>query len=279
MSDQAKRILSETLKSYRARNLYTEQQVARIVKLLRQGELSIKSKLMKYSELESLTPGQKVFRSRLQGLQNDIARTLRKVQKDQELLIMTATRTSYLSGMENGIRELKHARIPPWDQFDLEDQERLTKKVLSVMDRNALDFMVGFSIQLVGNVSKELINGIQQGITLGLINGDSIAVISRGLGSIITNPETFRRAGKTVFNTAQQRLELITRTETLRAHNQGRLKFFDTAKIIKATWMAVGDERTCPICGELDGKTYSVERFPPIPAHPACRCTMIAYTS
>jgi len=273
---QAGQILAETLKSYQARNLYTEQQVAQMVELLRKGELSIKSQLVKYSEISSLTPGQKVFQSRLKGLQSDIAKTIKQVREEQRLLLTTATKNGFQSGIKNGISEFKNAKFPRWDVLNSEDQERLARHIMSLIDRNALDFMVRFNIQLVGNVHKELLNGIKQGITLGIIKGDSISVISQGLGSIITDPETFRRVGKTVFKTAQQRLELITRTETLRAHNQGRLKFFDTINVKRVKWMAVGDERTCPVCGGLDGKEYNIDNVPPIPAHPACRCTTVA---
>jgi len=276
MSAQAQQILSETLKSYQARNLYTEQQVAGMVELLKKGELSIKSQLVKYSEISDLTPGQKVFQSRLKGLQSDLTKTLSQVKKDQTLLITTATKSSFQSGVQNGISELKNAKFPRWDILSSTDEQLLAKQVMSLIDRNALDFMVRFNVQLVGNVHKELLNGIKQGITLGIIKGDSIATISKGLGSIITDPASFRRAGKTVFKTAQQRLELITRTETLRAHNQGRLKFFDTINVRRVKWMAVGDERMCPVCGGLDGKEFNIDNMPPIPAHPACRCTTVA---
>lgn len=276
MPTQAQQILSETLKSYQARNLYTEQQVATMVELLEKGELSIKSQLVKYSEIGDLAPGLKVFQSRLKGLQSDLTKTLSQVKKDQTFLITTATKTSFQSGVQSGISELKNAKFPRWDVLNSETQEILAKQVMSVIDRNALDFMVRFNIQLVGNVHKELLNGIKQGINLGIIKGDSIATISKGLGSIITDPQSFRRAGKTVFKTAQKRLELITRTETLRAHNQGRLKFFDTINVKRVKWMAVGDERMCPICGGLDGKEYNIDSMPPIPAHPACRCTTVA---
>ena len=202
MTKQTINIISETLKSYQSRNLYTEQQVSRMVNILKKGELSIKSQLIKYSEIGDLTPGQKVFQSRLKGLQSDLTKTIRQVQKDQTLLITTATKSSFQSGVKDGISELKNAKFPRWDVLNSKTQEQLAKNVLSLIDRNALDFMVRFNIQLVGNVHKQLLNGIKQGISLGIIKGDSIATISKGLGSIIIDPATFRRAGKTVFKTA-----------------------------------------------------------------------------
>ena len=67
-------------------------------------------------------------------------------------------------------------------------------------------------------------------------------------------------------------MEMIARTETLRAHNQGRMKFYNTVGVTKVEWMAVGDERMCPVCQELDGKIYPIDKVPNIPAHPHCRC-------
>lgn len=43
----------------------------------------------------------------------------------------------------------------------------------------------------------------------------------------------------------------------------------------------VGDERTCPICGALEGKVFNIKdrqpgvNFPPM--HPWCRCTFKIY--
>ncbi|HIF03047.1 MAG TPA: hypothetical protein EYQ84_07045 [Nitrospinaceae bacterium] len=45
---------------------------------------------------------------------------------------------------------------------------------------------------------------------------------------------------------------------------------------MRVKWIAVGDERMCPICGGLDGKEFNIDNMPPIPAHPACRCTTVA---
>jgi len=42
---------------------------------------------------------------------------------------------------------------------------------------------------------------------------------------VVRDPESFRHAGSRVFSEAQYRMEVIARTEVLRAHNQGRIKF------------------------------------------------------
>ena len=80
------------------------------------------------------------------------------------------------------------------------------------------------------------------------------------------------QAGTKVFSKAQYRMEMIARTEVLRAHNMGRLKFHQHVEIKNLEWMTMGDERTCTVCGPLDGKTFPIDKFPGQPAHPFCRC-------
>jgi SPP1 gp7 family putative phage head morphogenesis protein len=95
------------------------------------------------------------------------------------------------------------------------------------------------------------------------------------MGKVIVDKDSFRQAGSRVFNKAQYRMEMIARTEVLRAHNMGRLKFHERVGIQKLEWLAMEDERMCPVCGGLDGKTFPIDKFPQQPAHPHCRCTNI----
>lgn len=72
--------------------------------------------------------------------------------------------------------------------------------------------------------------------------------------------------------------ELIARTEILRASNLGALEIYEqNADILDGwEWTATLDERTCPICGALDGQVFrftSPQSPPPTGSHPRCRCT------
>jgi SPP1 gp7 family putative phage head morphogenesis protein len=153
---------------------------------------------------------------------------------------------------------------------------KLVVDVFSLVDRSALDFLVNYESQLLGNVSRELAEGIKNQITIGLIQGESTAKISQNIGGIITNPEEFRRTGKTVFKTAQLRTETIVRSETLRAYNQGRNKFYSEVGVTYVVWLAVGDKRSCPECQELEGKRFKVGEAPGPPRHSNCRCVTFA---
>lgn len=85
------------------------------------------------------------------------------------------------------------------------------------------------------------------------------------------------------------RAENIARTETLRAEAEGKQALFDQARDLgylrdtdRRVWVASEDERTCPICADLDGQEVPLgqpfvgadgERYDLEPAHPQCRCT------
>lgn len=89
----------------------------------------------------------------------------------------------------------------------------------------------------------------------------------------------------------------IARTELAFAYNQGGYQGIKQAqqagymgKVVKI-WCTADDERVCPVCGGLDGKTIAIDddfdfwtklatpqnvtirRVPP--AHPSCRCTVM----
>jgi SPP1 gp7 family putative phage head morphogenesis protein len=106
-----------------------------------------------------------------------------------------------------------------------------------------------------------------------IVEGKGTDDIVRDLGKVVIYKDSFKQAGTKVFSKAQYRMEMIARTEILRAHNMGRLKFHQHVGIKQLEWMTMGDERTCPVCGPLDGITFPAGKFPPQPAHPFCRCT------
>ena len=58
--DQAERIRQAVASSFSARDLYVEKQTAALVNALRDAEKHVKTDLLKYADLGSLTPGQKI---------------------------------------------------------------------------------------------------------------------------------------------------------------------------------------------------------------------------
>lgn len=85
----------------------------------------------------------------------------------------------------------------------------------------------------------------------------------------------------------KQRAERIARTELAEAANQGRFTSWQEAdrqgllpKGTKKRWLTAPDERTCEICGALNGvviawdEQFSIGKMMPT-AHPNCRCTAL----
>lgn len=85
------------------------------------------------------------------------------------------------------------------------------------------------------------------------------------------------------------RAEVIARTETMRASNEGQTQAWDQALdegLLTGTeqkeWITTPDDRLCPVCEPLDGVTVALDdRFDvdgdeidSPPAHPNCRCTI-----
>jgi len=274
--DQAEKIKQAVEQSFSARDLYVEKQAAAMVASLREAEKRVKADLLRYADLGALTPGQKINRVRLTALQERIDQSIKALKVEQTTLLKQAAREAHFDGMAQGALELKVHGLPGYDALNHESAKRLAKDAFSLMDKSALDFMVRFNVQLAGQVSSELLDGIKNSIVVGIAAGKSIPQVARDIGSVILDKEAFRKAGKTVFATAQKRIELIVRTETLRAHNQGRLKFYDTVGVRQVRWMVAHDERLCPICLDLNGKVFAVDKTPPIPRHPGCRCCVTA---
>lgn len=85
------------------------------------------------------------------------------------------------------------------------------------------------------------------------------------------------------------RAELIARTETMAASNEGQQEAWSQAVDDglltgneKQEWITTPDDRLCPICAPLDGEQVGLNEYFDVdgeqldgpPAHPNCRCTV-----
>lgn len=80
------------------------------------------------------------------------------------------------------------------------------------------------------------------------------------------------------FKTTSNQLSNLTRTLYNGVTNWARLEVMKAnADLVGAVmWNATLDEATCPICAELDGQVFPIEEVDPPPAHPSCRCFIVA---
>jgi len=130
---------------------------------------------------------------------------------------------------------------------------------------------------------EEYIGRIKSALTQSLISGEGMQAAQRRLKNelgIVTD----RRRGKVgsperaAFRRNFYRTALIARTEIMRASNLGALAVYERNQDVLEgwEWAATRDERTCRICGALDGKVFKFgdpQIPPPMGSHPGCRCT------
>jgi len=243
MAKTQKELIAEaTRKAIQKRDRYAREQIDSLVDVLETAEKEVKTSLLHYKNLGSLTKGKFISQKAQKRLQGQIREITGELNKSHSLIMTKAVKTTYKQGMYDGIEALVKGRLP--DYADLTES----------------------------GMNKLLADGIIQKIQLGIVSGKDVSDIVRDMGSVIKDPKAFRKAGKKVFKTAQTRLTVIARTEIIRSHNQGQIKFYNTVGVKTFIWQTAEDERTCPICHPLDGKRFVVGKDPGPPAHPNGKC-------
>ena len=272
---QAERIRRAAQKSVRARNLYADQTASGVTQSLKSAQEEVAKAILRYKSLGSLPDNKLAALKGLDKLNGELGDILSAVKKDQTVAFRKSTKAAFRQGVYDGVGEFAAAQMPFYRDLTPTGIDKLTTRVFTLVDTDALDFMVNYNVVLAGDVHRELADGIKRTIMSGIATGKGADDIVRDLGHVIVDKDSFRQAGTRVFSKAQYRMEMIARTEVLRAHNQGRLKFHQRVGVQKLEWLAMEDERMCPVCGGLDGKVFLTDKFPQQPAHPHCRCTHV----
>tara|TARA_R100001143_G_scaffold62940_1_gene67667 strand:+ start:2386 stop:3240 length:855 start_codon:yes stop_codon:yes gene_type:complete len=117
------------------------------------------------------------------------------------------------------------------------------------------------------------LNEAMRHINIGLVEGESVdQMIERIIG---------RRGFSGVMDRKfVSHVESIVRTGVIHTSAQARqLVAEENDDVIKGVqWVATLDDRTCPICGSLDGQVFDIKEGPRPPAHIRCRCTIVYIT-
>ncbi len=258
---QAEAIRQATARSVRHRNRYTEATVAELTGMLAGAEDQVRGAILRYKSLGSLPDNQLAALVGLKKLQTDIRETMTRLGREQTLRFRQAARTSFRQGISGGIEDFATAQLPFYRNLAPEGINKLATRAFTLVDTDALDFMSQYNLVLAGDVHRELADGIRRTVMSGIATGKGVESIVRDLGHVVKDPESFRHAGSKVFRKAQVRMEVIARTEVLRAHNQGRIKFHQEVGVEKLEWMTMEDERVCPVCGPLDGRRFATPDY------------------
>lgn len=115
-----------------------------------------------------------------------------------------------------------------------------------------------------GPLDKDLRDKIVEGIATGKTH----AQIAKDLQAYEVPPARAKAVARTMLTTVSNEAELTALKDT---------------KIKRYEYVATLDERTCPVCGRLDGRKFPLNKakagvnFPPM--HPNCRCVHVASMS
>lgn len=95
-----------------------------------------------------------------------------------------------------------------------------------------------------------------------------------------STPEQVERSVDYAKDASVYRSKRMARTLITETASQAHHEVYREHKVRAYTFRCTYDERTCPVCGNLDGKDFPVDKampgtnYPPI--HPNCRCTTVA---
>jgi SPP1 gp7 family putative phage head morphogenesis protein len=273
---QAQRIREAVAEAVKRRDRYAEDRVKELAVTLSKAADDVAAQVRRYEGSLTLKPWQQMRVAILKDLRVEIDGIAGELQDKWKVGIRANVEGALRLGIEDGIGQLEAMQRP--DFKDLTDVSRnaLVKRTFATIDRAAVDFLSNYQLQLLGDVSTELASSIHRTITQGVLSGKSIPEVARDIGRVVLDPEAFKKAGKTVFKTAQHRATLIARTETLRAHNEGRKVFYRQVGVTKVRWLIADDIRTCPACRALNGKVFGIDEVEGPPLHPACRCQALS---
>lgn len=190
------------------------------------------------------------------GVEMDIVEMTGKINKRIETHLKQTYQETYLNRAYNYHKQTK--REPNFKPERLEE-EYLQKAINENFKGKR------FSERVWGSNMDELVSRVESLVTNDLNRGYPIDQSSKLLAI--------------EFERARNRAVTVLQTETNGIQAQATLDEYQDDKIKKYRYLATLEVHTCPICGELDGKVFSVKdaekgvNYPTM--HPHCRCTTV----
>ena len=139
-------------------------------------------------------------------------------------------------------------------------------------NQGALKFLQEYTFDNIKAMTEEIANDLKAELQRGIINGEGLTKLKKRV--------------EKVFDTGENRAEMIARTETNRAENNGKILAMKGSGIeMQKKWLTHKDDRTSPICQRLDGQMVELDedfkdnvsgwegQSPP--SHVNCRSTLL----
>lgn len=161
---------------------------------------------------------------------------------------------------------IKNTFVSGWE----DSEKQLDMNIM--INKEAIQFIQEYTFKNIVGMTDEIADDLRAELERAIMGGEGIAKIKD-------------RVSK-VFDVGENRAEMIARTESNRAENQGKLQAFKSSgKTYKKKWVAAMDSRTSDLCKRLDGKKVGMnDNFkdskgefegPCPPAHINCRSTVV----
>lgn len=137
---------------------------------------------------------------------------------------------------------------------------------LGPADWRAIDAIKVRNLTALKKITNEMNGQIVREVTDGMLEGEHPRVIAK-------------RIADRVDAIGITRAQTMAQTEVITAFNRGAEIRYQQYGYTHWEWLAALDERTCDVCGPLDGKVFDFGSSQPIPPiHPRCRCTILPVT-
>ena len=160
-----------------------------------------------------------------------------------------------------------------------------TGGTINITTEFASQYLVEYGGQLIEGINETTRTALMDELSTGYDAGEGIKELSE-------------RVQRVFKDATDVRAELIARTESIKASNAASVEAYRQSGVVESKeWLAERDNRTCPFCEDLDGKTASLDTnffnegdeltvdgktlsfdngdVGEPPAHGNCRCTTI----
>ena len=161
---------------------------------------------------------------------------------------------------------IKNTFLTGWDNAEKQLEQNL------MINKDAISFIQDYTFNNIVDMTEEIKNDLRAELERGIMGNEGISNIKARI--------------EKVFDVGSTRAQMIARTETNRAENQGKLQAFkSSSEDFVKQWVSSKDDRTSPLCMRLNGQKVGInENFedkstswegPCPPSHVNCRSTVI----
>lgn len=162
----------------------------------------------------------------------------------------------------------------------------LKKTITEAYGRQSFEIQKGMNIAYnldmptTGSIREIASSALPKSTTTSLANQVTEDIRAQIIEMMLQGKSTYDIAKKVAEGTGTEvwKAKRLVRTIITEASAEAELKALDDAGFDEYEYIATKDEKTCPVCGRLDGRKYKLKskkvgiNCPPI--HPNCRCTI-----